>query len=658
MPSAKTTDFVIRSITGYNDSDPPTEIPEDQATVATNVEFYESAMGERRLGCTDVDLPVSITGNANIQAIPFLYRNLPTTDETASELWVLGSHLTTQNFQMTRKTTAWASVTFKDDPDITSNRVFGINAQSLHGKLFISFRSVGGVDRLHVVDTSTTFVRRCGLAEPAAPTGADAGVGAFSGVRYYRVRYTVQSAGSTVLRSEPSEVLTHTPAGTGASVTVTKPASISENETHWELEASTDNANFYRIATTLVGTTTASDTTDYTSGYANASGSVLSEDIGDYSLIHSGKFLAADEDRLIIGGSWEDSELASRVSWTPVYNDPGVGNDERIPTDTVNFLDLDGFEGGPLTGLSNPVNGSIWAFKRSHVYQLVRTGIRDRAYQSYNISKSIGAIEGSVVAGVDQYGMPCLYFLDPRIGPCRTGGNKVIQTVSRDIITTWESVNLDAIVTCRSIYYPKKQQVIWYITTASASFPNVKLTLQTGNTREGIDGVRGGWAKSTGKIAEAYSACLFSDNIDDNTTRSLELVPFIGVTSGNGYVLRCDTGSDDNGTAFSGRIVSKPFILKGLLNQFKILNAALLAEAHATADINITLIRDFGAEEPRTVETALAAVGSETDVVKKLKSLTGTGFRAVQVEFEDVASPSGQWRLNRFDMRLEDAGDS
>jgi len=620
------------------------------------VEFNKSTLGERRLGCVDIDLPTSITGNANIQAITFLHRHLPTTDETASELWVMGQHLTTQNVVLTRKTTSWTTATFdtsNSNIDVTSARGFQVAAQTLHGKLFLAYKSTGAQNRLHVVDASGTTVRRVGLAEPAAPTGANTGTPgiAFTGTRYYRVRYTVQSGGATLRRSEPSDVLTFAPSGTGTAARITKPASISESETHWELEASLDNSTFYVIATTVVGTTTVDDSGAFSTGYAAF---VLSEDIGDYSTIHSGKFLSADEDRLIVGGSWEDNELASRVSWTPVYGDPGDGNDERIPTDTDNYLDLDGFEGGPLTYLSRPINSYIWAFKRSHTYRLNRTNNRSRAYEAVNLSKSLGALPGSVVEGVDQYGMPCLYFLDPETGPCRTGGARVIQSASRDILNTWRSVNTDAIVVSRAVFYPESRQIHWWAATNDSDYPNLKLVLQTNETRETEDGVRKGWSLATGKISEAYAVCMYADNIDGNIARSLTLKPFIGVSSSNGYVLRCDTGNDDNGTAFAARIVTKPFVLRGILNKFGVLASALLAKVHATANVKVTLIRDFGLEEPKFVETALSAAASETQVVKQLRNLVGSQMYAMQIEFEDVTVPSGQWELNRLDMRISD----
>jgi hypothetical protein len=171
---------------GLNDTDPAHLLSYDQCTVAENVEFNLSTLGERRKGCTDVDLPVAITGNPNMQAITFVHRHVPGTNETDSELWVLAQHLTTQNYVLCRKTTVWSTISPVDAIDVTSGYGMRITAQSLHGKLYIAYRSVGGVDRLHVWDG--TSLRRTGLAEPAPPTASGVAGAGFVEVRYYRVR--------------------------------------------------------------------------------------------------------------------------------------------------------------------------------------------------------------------------------------------------------------------------------------------------------------------------------------------------------------------------------------------------------------------------------------------------------------------------------------
>lgn len=634
-----------------NNSEPSLTIPDDQCVDAQNVEFWVNALGERRLGCDGVDVPAA-WADPNVQVVSWLFRHNPSANgETDTELWALGQHFTTQNYFLHRKTTSWNAVTPAIDIEVTSNQGFKLSGVSFHGKLFIAFPNTSGTDRLHVWDGSN--LRLTGLAEAATPSAADSGgAGTLAGVRYYRVREITIVGSTTILRSEPSDALTFTPSEANASVTITKGTTQNTTATHWELEASIDNANFYVLATTVLATTTVVDSTAFTTGYAVSYD--LSEDVGDYNTLHSPKFLVADEDRLLLAGAWEDSTKASRVLWTPVFGAEGVGNDERWEADTDPFIDLDNYSGGPITGISNPINGQIWVFKQNKIYVLVRTGNRVRAYQSYKVSNSIGAIEGSIVQGVDSYGQPCLYFIDPVVGPCRTGGNKSVQSCGKDILSTWEEINLDsAIVSVRSVFYPKKQQIQWRITTGASTSPTKAIVLHCANTNESQDGVRGGWSIWTGKFTEGYTSILYSDNINANTTRSLDLVPFVGVTSGDGYILQGDTGTADDGEAYAASIRTKPYLLRGLLQKFGVGAAAVLGMESDTAEIQVTLIRDFGLEEPRNIPSVdFAGTASETEVIKQLREFTGAQMYAMQIEFADVASPAGTWEINRFDLKI------
>ena len=638
-------DLTIASLRGgANNTDPPIALPEDQCVQADNVEWLESMLGERRKGFSAITLPAGISAR---DRVTFLYRHLPSADETASELWALGVSGTTTAV-LAKKTTAWSTITISDTAALTGFTQYRWQAVTIHGKLFFAYDS--DQDRLHVFDprTSTTALRRVGLKAPtAAPTAADSGAAAINTARYYRVRYTIQVSGETVLRSEPSAVLTHDPTN-AALVRVTKPASVSENETHWELEASTDNANFYRIATTAVGTTTYDDSTADGTGYSSGT---LSEDTGDYTLIPSARYLTADNDRLIWAGSWEDDDLSARVGWTPVFGADGVGNDERFETDTDPFKDLDTYEGGPITGLSEPMFGGIWVFKQHAIYKLTRTGLRSNAYDSDKYTDSLGAVHGSVVSGLDETGSPCIYFLDHEQGPCRIGVGG-IKRCGEDIRTTWSTLNLDATaVACSSLYYPLKKQVYWNIAVSAGNQPSKRLVLHVDKSRPFADGVRKGWAIWTGNIAKALTMCLFSDNIEANTTRSLKLVPFIGL-EGLGLVHLCDTGTTDNSVAYTATITTKPYWLKSILQKFKVFGAALIAKAVASSQITVKCFRDFEAETTATVsDVSLAAGGTETQVIKNLDDLEGAELQVAQFQFTDPTTVSAQWQLNMLTLR-------
>ena len=538
------------------------------------------------------------------------------------------------NFNRRDKDLVWSTLTPTDAATSTYPEALRINAQTLHGKWFVAYKSAE--DRMHVWDG--TSLRRVGMAPPvAAPTAVDtAAAGVFTGVRLYRVRF-IERDGTVILRrSEPSPELTFTPSGVNTGATVTRPAVVSEGETHWELEASDGDGNFYIIDTVAIGTTTSTDTTQPATDYAN---SELSEDIGDYALVPSVKFVKADQDRLIMAGSWTEAEKDSRVYWTPVWKDPGVGNDERLPADIDNFVDLDWMVGGGLTGISDPVNGVFYAFKWNRIYKFQRTGRLDQAYDVFLLSSFRGALPGSIIAGTDEYGRGCIYFLDPAVGPMRVGAQG-LQHI-KNIRGTWLTVNTKADdVLAHGVYYPDKFQVHWWVPVNGADTPNKKLVLQVNELRTSSDdaGTSRGWAVATGKIAEAWCSTVVPEEITDEDTGdvSLSYRPYIGLSSTD-YILRADVGSTDNGQTFRAKIITKPFLLSGLLNRFGAMTAALLADPNPDPDIriNVRFIRDFGLEENLTT-TDFTREGSETLVIKTFDNLVMSSARSIQIEFSDA----------------------
>lgn len=635
-------DLTITSLRGgMNNSDPSIALPADVCVLAQNVEWITSQIGERRLGSDAIDLTGAAVGSRD--KVTLLHRHLPSSDDTAAELHAVG--LTgTATLSMSRKTTSWSDISIPDTPVKTGVYPFNWQAVTIHGKTFYFYKSA--VDRLHVWDGTT--LRRVGLAEPAAPSCANSGAaGSYAGTRYARVRFTIQVGGITILRSEPSDATTFGPSGSASGMVVTKPADTSENATHWEIELSTGGVNFYVVATQAVGTTTYTDTVNYTSDYAS---NPLSEDTGDYTLLPSARYGTSDEDRLIWGGSYEDETQQSRVGWTPVKNADGVGNDERMEADTDPTLDLDGYRGGPLTGLSSPVLGNIIAFKFSHIYKLLRTNQRDKAYEARLLTDARGALHGSVVEGLDEMGRPCVYFLDPYVGPSIYGVGG-IRSCGLDLYETWKTVNVDAAqVICRGLYYPAKRQVHWWIATGSSDVPDTRIVLHTQHTRQTEDGVRKGWAVWTGSTAGALCACLFADNIDAGAARSKTLVPFVGLV-GNGLIHRTETGATDNGTAYHARILTKPYVPQSVLNNTGIKTGALIGKA-AAATVDLSLVRNYGLEDTSVTGISLAATASETSVIKRLDDLNLGECAVVQVELEDSTPASGvQWAVDQIVLR-------
>ena len=652
---------------GLDDTSPYIALEPDACTAAENVEFVNSTLGERRKGCTAITLPSDITDASAVQSVSWMYRHLPVNDEGEAELWVLSQSLTTNDSVLARRQkTAWETIVPNDAITVTDAQGHRLSAQTIHGKLFIAYKSA--VDRLHVFDG--TSLRKAGLTKPAAaPSVANTGSGTFATTRYYRVRYAVLSGSTVLLRSEPSAVTTFAPSGSGASARITKPATVNENETHWEVEASLNNADFYRIARVVVATTTYDDSTAAATGYASAN--VLSEDIEDYSLIPSGKFLSADQDRLIIAGSWTTAAEASRVRWTPVFAADGAGNDERLEMDTDPYLDLDGYEGGEITGISRAVNGYIFVFKRSHIYRLVRTGERTKAYEAVPITKARGALVGSLVEAINQVGQPSLYFLDPSVGPARLSANG-LQWCGRDIQTFWRRVNVNAKVPCHGVYYNDRRQLHYWLAVDGSEYPNAKLVLHVNEMRDTDEGGRRGWVTvaKDDRIATAHCSCMFASNIDTTDKRSFALVPFIGkerwtvgASTIKNYVQRCDTGgtdahtASDTDSAYRATITTKPFALAGLLNQHEVLAGVLVAKAASTPTgiVFIKAIRDFGKEEKLVSTDLFVDNSAETHVIRQLDDLNFAELYTLQIslgDLDDSVTPPDVWELHRLQLKI------
>ncbi len=635
-------DFTIGSLRGgLNNTDPSFAIANDQCVVAENVEFFQSTIGERRNGCVPMDITGSNLDSEN--DIVFLGGHIPAEEVFQSPLECL---LETNIWAVAVTEDVSSTIAYRDEEGIWSevtpvddiipsypeaNQIYG---QSIHGKFFISYKS--DVDRLHVWDGTT--LRRTGLAAPiTAPTVVNTVPGgSYVGDRTFRVRF-IEKDGSTILRrSEPSDEITFSPSGANTGAVISRPALVNEGETDWELEASNGDGNFYRIATIPVATISYTDTTQPANNYALDG--VLSADIGDYDLIPSVKYIVADEDRLIFGSEWENVEHTSRISWTPVWAAPGVGNDERIPITTDNYFDLDWLDGGYLTGLSHPLNGSFYAFKLNKIYKVQRTGDVNNAYQAFLLYSSKGALPGSIINGQDEYGQGCVYFLDPYFGPCRisTGG---LQNM-KDIRGTWGTVNTAATnVACHGVYYPNKQQVHWWVATGNSDTPTLKIISQTTEIKSSQDGGGGtnrGWTTANGKIAQAWCSMLLPEAIPD-TDGSISLIyrPLIGLPFPS-FIQRTDLGATDDTTKYIARIVTKPYILSSLIDKFGAMNATLLARAETdpTAAVAVNLIRDFGMETNGT-QTNLFQQEDETCVIKQFDNLVMSNTTALQVELTD-----------------------
>jgi hypothetical protein len=658
---------------GLNDTDSALFLSDDALQTAENVEFTKSTLGERRLGCQAIsDLPASISGDAALAAVTWATTHQPTSDSGGLELWVLAQSLSANSHLITRRTqSTWSTVTLADAATVTNGMGHRMSGQTLHGKLIHSYKHA--LDRTHVWDN--TSHRRAGLAEPpAGPVCADTAVGgAYTGTRYARVRFIrVNPAdGVTILlRSEPSLVTAFVPNGSFTGMVVTCPALIGESETHWEVELSNDAANYYKLANVPIATTTYTDTVAASPGYASEATALLSEDIGDYTLLPSAKFACVDDDRLLLGGSWEDDALSSRIFWTPVNSDPGVGNDERLKLAASPFRDLDGIEGGALTGLAQGSTGYVFAFKRLRIYKLIRTGTLIGAYDTNTQTRARGALPGSVIQAVDQTGQTALYFLDPAVGPCRLGVES-IEWCGYDIQELWKRVEVDATIPCHGVYHADKQQVHWWVALDGSNYPNAKIILHCNRSVRTDAGVRKGWVTVPigNRISSAHCSIMFASNSESADPRSVRQVPYIGKEEWtvNGGLIRdlwqrCEVGNTDAFTTgdtvayYHGVIKTKPYTAGGLFNKFGLMTGAVVAEASPEAIVTVRALKNFNADLSDEADISLTpSDAAETTVIRELEDLGLAEITALEIEYGDLRpdlSPDAYWEVQKLEFKM------
>src|SRR5689334_19435800 len=122
-------------------------LPDNMCVLAENVEFFLSSLGERRLGCESIDLTNSGLDEEDI--IVHLSTHLPILEELVdSELWAVAC---TRDVSVTiahRVNGDWTEITPIDPILPFTPEVLRIRSASIHGKLFICYKS--DFDRMHV----------------------------------------------------------------------------------------------------------------------------------------------------------------------------------------------------------------------------------------------------------------------------------------------------------------------------------------------------------------------------------------------------------------------------------------------------------------------------------------------------------------------------
>ena len=648
MPNRQDTPIVVTGLMGRDGlATSPIAVPTDRAREMRNVDLYRVEFARKRGGADDVF--ASTTGEAFTGVMSSLIRFIPGADATAAQLWAV-DNAATPVVQRLAGGTAWTSPTLKDNLSGNAQNVVGA---TLNGKLYLAYDSA--VDRLHVWDGST--VRRSGLATPAAATVADTGSGTYAAtLRYYKVAYAVQSGSTNIRLSELSPSVSFTPSGSGTAARVTKPAAINEGETHWLLYGSADGDAYYLLSEIAVGTTTYDDSEDpaqYSGGDAPAT-------VGQQTNWTSVKYLLSSGNQLLGAGSWEGGPN-NRV-WFSGFTGQfaEVDCDETVPQTTAisNYVDVDENDGGVITGFGGPLDGRPLVFKRNQVWRLVPTGLDNPVYQPRAIFKGsgIGCIRHqTIVNAEDETGAPAVYWMSDT-GPYRLGQNGP-QCLVDDIQDIWDTVNLGATsVVAHGVYYPALRQIWWWVALNANNDPSFKLVYDIREGRVGDDGrVHGGWTTHDGVSAGARCSVVMSNTL--GASMSLDVKPYVGLSTGTS-ILKCDTSAtSDAGTAFQA-YVDLPERHYGGLGRRCLIGKPLILGNAGSQSLTVTMTGDYGQVAGRSASVSMAATGSETRALRMVEGVEyGDAAGSVQISVGDSAASTQTWTIDALVIPVEPAED-
>jgi len=628
---------------GRNAASDPLSIGPNQVVEMRNGDTYRTKLFRKRGGATAPSIGSAFTG-----VISSLIAHSPANNPANAELWGV-DNAGTPIFGRMAAATTFTSQTLTDNLTPSTDAV-AVRGASYGGKLFLAYNSA--VDRLHVYDPTlgTPRVRRVGLATPSAPTAADdGGVGTYPAVlRYYRQRYRIKSGSVVVAQSEPSASVSFTPNGNDTAARVTKSATITESETHWVVEASTNNSTFYELSEIAVATTTYDDSALVSTYSANSLSAVLGAYIAPFSV----KYVVAAFNRILGLGAWESGQPQSRIWFSPAKGTADKGDDERVP-DTLNvrnFFDIDEGTGGDGTGFAGPIYGAVYVFKYSQIRKILPTGGTNPVFDVLEVSLTRGALEQECIAvGEDAAGRPAIFFLDSQVGPMVVGSTPVTP-IGDGVRDLWDTVNLAATTKVGWVVdYPAKDQVWFAWATGSNNEPNL-IAVYTKRT--------GGWQvfDTGGKLRTSRAVVLFAKTLAAAMSRDKTL--YFADSTANNKILRGDTtDTADDATTFQAIVKTKPYAW----NNGKPLRATtpwIVAKAASGVTLTVTADLDFGLDTSRTGTVDLTPDGSETRVFRRVEGLDLAGGTFVAFQIGDAAAISNAWTLERVFVPVtpEDAG--
>jgi len=616
---------------GRNGVDAPLSLPDTQCVEALNIDLYGTLLGKKRAGSTALTItwdtdhvlynPATSPWTSTIRALlNQAYSNITIgVDGNTTPRWAMST---------TAALAEWSPISMTDAATAATN----IRGANLGSKLFICYDSA--VARLHVLDPTSLVIRRVGLSTPpAAPTAADQGSGTYPATaRYYKVAWTTQVTGVTTLRSELSAVKTFTASGSGASVRVTQPTPPAEGETHWELYASANGTLYWLIATTAIATTYHDDTVEV-AYYSTITGTAPPV-VGENTVPVDWNVIGANGTRLFGAGTYGTNSTPYRLWYTPVRGASDVGDDERVPTN--NYIDITSNDDtAPITGIVGDFYGNALVFKAQSLYRLVPTGDDDAPYRVVCLSRTVGATRQElIVEAEDEHGAPAVYFWGDR-GPYRMSSVGIeycgadIEDYSRPAVGTYNVSEAG-----HGVYYRSRHQVWFWIGTTAATKPTHRFVFDTRHGRSGVNGVRGGWVRHSGKSCQAYCSVI------QNGT------PLVGHTEVAAIILRGDTGTQDYAANYQAYIKTKPYALAGLGHNFSLGQSHLTAKAGDGVTITQTLDRDYGLETRTSTCLLTATAAAETRVQRQFEGSDLNEAGVVQFQIGDAAAANVTWTLD------------
>lgn len=632
---------------GMNGTDSPQAIGMTQCVLAWNVDWFDGLLARKRYGSRNVSLTGGPSG-PGVSAVTVRFGPLD------SDLRLLtfsnnGGSIEVDMYDGS----AWTSIGVGDG--FVDGR--NVSAVSLNGVAYLAYAS--GVNRLHALDSGSTTIRRVGLTMPGAgPTVANTGVGAYAAtLRFYKVSYTVVSGGVILRRSELSVAVSFTPSGAGTAARVTKPASIGEGETHWELWGSSNNQTYVLLATTIVGTTTFDDST-VPASYTGEAPPLVGANLPP----PSAKWLVADGPRIVMGGAYETSAGAgtdpkqNRVWFTPVLGSSGVGDLERVPVtvDQSNYLDLgENGDAGPLTGAGGPLDGVVWVFQRDAITALQQTGDSTAPYTRRQLTDAVGSLNHfGICSTEDGEGNPALSFIS-RFGPYRLGRMGLESlTAPVEHLFSAETPNL----TIFGGYHRNRRQV-WWVNLAPATGAQHILVYDVKHN-----------AYSQYTLPTLFTPAAIAMYFDPFSVSR----PFLfgDNTSGGAVLRRYDSfktqpvpaaiNATDAGFTYRAYVRTRAYAPAGFGTNFRTKEPIVLGHGETdpttsipvTTPIQVSVIRDFGKETVSGAGDVTVASGVSR-IVTRVENCELSANGIVQFEIGDPNEQSVLWTLDAITIPWE-----